>query len=358
MKFLNFWTGPIPVESTRKSPILDYFYHPIKRNLSRIYVRILQKYCGLQVIAITGSFGKTTTKDLLFAMLTSKKSVRSKDNIDPVYNIPNTILRCRPNTKYLILEMGVEHLGEMEFYLHLVHPDIAIITGIGLAHTQFLHDLDQIAKEKSHIAKYARIVFINGEDHNIAVETSGKTVKVVPKQKSDSLLKSHFKVNIALATNVAIYLKTPQIQIEQSINEFATPPHRMQLIQHSSGAIIIDDSYNANPTATNASLSTFFEYAKQSHRTPVLFFGQMNELGQYEQSAHKSIGKSLKQFKLKHLHTLGQATKFTIDAAGVGSLHPDFTSLQNAFKHFLNPKYLILIKSSRSWQLDRLTTQL
>ena len=95
-----------------------WIFHPIKRRIAKLYLLILRKFSGIRVIGITGSTGKTTTKEMLASILKlDGKTVYTIANIDPVYNIPTTILKCNLKTKYLILEMGVEYPGEMDFYL-------------------------------------------------------------------------------------------------------------------------------------------------------------------------------------------------------------------------------------------------
>lgn len=356
MTLLTAWTGPIPIASTRKSFFLDSIYHPAKRHLARIYLTILRKVFDLKVIGITGSFGKTTTKDILYAILSChSETIAARDNIDPVYNIPSTIFRARPTTRFLILEMGIEHLGEMNFYNWLAPVDIAIITGIGLAHTQYLKDIETIAVEKSLIGKYAKQTFINRDDQHIKVTTRGKIVQVAPEKNLYlPILGDHFKVNASLAISVAKYLKVNQPEIKKALNGLTSTRQRMFLTEHPSGALIIDDSYNANPSAVLASLTTLFDLAREKKRAPVFIFGQMNELGKYEKESHQKIGRFLKTNHLKYLLTLGPATQYTIETAEVGDRSGSISELKKKFMPFLDRRYCLLIKGSRSWHLEDL----
>ena len=116
--------------------IKRYLYHPLKRRVAKYYLALLKKYGGLKVIGITGSAGKTTAKEMLASILKLQgKTVYSHANIDPVYNIPATILKCPPWAKYLVLEMGVEYPGEMDSYLNIAPPDIGVILNVYLTHT-------------------------------------------------------------------------------------------------------------------------------------------------------------------------------------------------------------------------------
>lgn len=312
------WTGPIPEASTRHNFFLDYLLHPLRRQLARLYIRLL-KALGCTIIGITGSFGKTTTKEALKATLPG--STASIANIDPVYNIPATILSTPPWTKYLILEMGIEHLGEMDFYLWLAPVDIAIITGFGLAHTEFLKDLKTIKSEKLKITKNVKHIIdfsSRKPDPNNALEIAKQVSKI--------------------------------LKIKPDLSRFTPPPHRLQIINHPSGATLIDDSYNANPTATKFAIDYLVNLAKEKNQTPVFIFAQMNELGSYEKSAHATIGKYVTQKGIKNFLTLGPA------AANLGQHFESKEELIKSASNFLNANYCILIKGSRSWHLETIVS--
>jgi len=145
-----------------------FVIHPIKRRLAKYYLSILRKCFDIKVIGITGSAGKTSTKEMLSSILSLKgETIYSYANIDPVYNIPTTILKCRPSTKYLVLEMGVEYPGEMDFYLWLAKPNIAVITNINPTHLTYFKSVDNVYKEKVKLALFTgendRVV-LNRED--------------------------------------------------------------------------------------------------------------------------------------------------------------------------------------------------
>jgi len=166
---LKMWVGrDLPLVHVKtnghiRKVIADLFIHPIKRRISKYYCFILQKCFGLTVIGITGSAGKTTTKEMISSILRlSGKTVWSKDNIDPIFNIPTTILRCTPKTKYLVLEMGVEYPREMDFYLWLAKPDISVITNINPTHLEFFGDKKGVFNEKIKICDSANSAFYFG----------------------------------------------------------------------------------------------------------------------------------------------------------------------------------------------------
>ncbi|MDO8488027.1 MAG: Mur ligase family protein [bacterium] len=365
---IRLWTGPLPVEhiwispTTRPKNLYPLFrvywrkwlVHPLKRCLAKDYLWLLQNLFGLKVIAITGSAGKTTTKDMLASILaTAGPTMATPANIDPVYNIPTTILRCLPTTKFLILEMGIEFKGEMGFYTWLARPNIAMITNISPVHALYLDDITTIAKEKSLIgAKMTTqgTLLVNPDDKQIVVDTPAKVVPVKP------IGTNFFALNTAFASTAAKLLGLSQSQIDAGLANFSLPPHRMQLVK-TAKFTLIDDSYNANPLATQAAVKELVSLAKKDKLIPVFVFGQMNELGQYESPAHTEIGALVKKLDIPHLLTIGPATQHTVHAAEKGKLYSSQATLFSDLKKLLTPRHLILIKGSRSWHLEELVAK-
>lgn len=362
--FIQLWTGPIPPEhiwiapASRPTPdkaprvyFRKWLVHPLKRRFAKYYLLFLRSFFGLKVIGITGSAGKTTTTEMLRSILSLQgPTVASQISIDPIYNIPTTILKCTPQTKFLILEMGIEYLGEMDFYTWLARPDIGIITNVNLTHTEFLNDIQTIAKEKGKIGYFAKHLVISG-DGNIHVNTRGQVHIVKAANYKLQLLGEHLQTNAALAAKTAHLLGVSEEKIRQGLENLTAPEHRLQLIK-TDKYTLIDDTYNANFLATKASIDTLVEYAKQHKLTPVLVFGQMNELGEFEASAHAEIGKYIQQNKIKHILTIGPATK------NIDKHFETQEQLFEAVRPFLNKKHVVLIKASRGWKLENLVARI
>lgn len=334
LSLIRLWLGPLPKEEIfpdkNPDPFLHWFAHPIKRRLAKYYLFILQKFFGLTVIGITGSVGKTTTKKMLESILPN--CVATMDNITSTFNIPTTILKTPPFTKYLILEMSIEYIGDMDFYLWLAHPDIAVITPINLTHTVYLKDLETLTAEKLKITKFAK--------HVVSYRNSKR---------------QGFEINQDLVSKVARILKVPY-----NLDSFTPPTHRMNFMNLKNGSILIDDTYNASPLATKEALKTLIASAKKHHKTPVFVFAQMNELGQYEKSAHEEIGALVAKLDIKHFFCLGPATKFSIKSAGFGKYFENQEDLYEATQKLLLGHWslVILVKGSRSWHLENLVEKL
>ncbi len=369
LNLTKFWLGPLPKEeilAERKRTFWRHWlFHPIKRRLAKIYLNFLKSVFGLQVIAITGSVGKTTTKDMLFSVLSAwAPTVASTINITPTYNIPTTILRCNPKTKYLILEMGIEYKGDMDFYTWLAKPDIAVITAVDFSHTEFLGDLKTVSREKGKIAKFTKHLVIPEEAPNIEINTKGKVIKV-PVTKHElprNIAGTHFNLNASLAIAVAELLEVPSRYFSE-LSKFQVPKHRMELTQLPSGSYLIDDTYNASPLAVREALKTLAEFSEKYKRNPIFVFGQMNELGQYEKEAHSNIGLIVKDLKQKMLgfefFCIGDATKYALESAGFGKFFDNQDDLFRVLKPLASVGgNIILIKGSRSWHLDKLVDKI
>lgn len=356
-KIIQNWMGPhLPLVHLRyksglKNLMLDLTYHPVKRRIAKYYVYFLQKYFGLTIIGITGSAGKTTTKEMLAGILKlSGNTVWSKDNIDPVYNIPSTILKCFIDTKYLVLEMGVEYPDEMDFYLWIVKPKIGVVTNIFPTHTEFFGDEKGVAKEKQKL--------VNSLPSNGFVVLNPKNIYTKNMARDIKAKVFYFDINVDpvitnsnTARKIAEILKIPDEIIIKGLNNYESPKHRLSWFKHKSGAVILDDTYNSNPEALLSTLRVFNKQAEKNIKIAVI--GDMLELGKLEEKEHKKIGLAIKKYKFNKILGVGKAVKF---------ITPDiYSNVEEAWpvlKKFLKPNTYILLKGSRSIGLDKIVDKL
>lgn len=377
------------------SRIKKFLIHPIKRRLAKYYLVFLRKFFGLKVIGITGSAGKTTTKEMLASILKQKgETVASFANIDPVYNIPTTILRCRASTKYLVLEFGIEYPGEMDFYLWMVKPDIGVITNIFLTHTLFFGDEEGVAREKGKLVeslggesvailnkgnRYSREI---GEKIKPKViwfgdsgEVRAKDVKISSNlltkytldiNKSNisvqlPILGSQFVENSLAAAAAANSLGFSLDKIKKGLENYERPEHRMNIIKLKNGAMLIDDSYNNNPSAAKEALKTFNSIVQR--RKSVLVFGDMLELGKFEERFHKEIGRLVAGYRFDYVIGVGGLSKFVIaEVKKTMKNRVYWVSSQEKVLPILRPllvkNSIVLIKGSRSIGLDKVVSEL
>jgi UDP-N-acetylmuramoyl-tripeptide--D-alanyl-D-alanine ligase len=321
-----------------------YIYHPIKNIIAKYYVLILQKVFGLTVIGITGSAGKTTTKEMVASILKlDGNTVYSFDNIDPVFNIATTILRCTPFTKYLVLEMGIEYPNEMDFYLWLVKPKVGVITNIFPTHTLYLKDIEGVFNEKSKLVKNTKIAVLNADDkYLLKLRYILKSKELWFKSAEDSLT-----TNANAARKVAEALNIKNEVIERGVANYESPKHRLQIIKHKSGAIILDDTYNSNPEAFLSTLKYFNKLSGKNKKIAVV--GDMLELGAIEVSEHKRIGTELKKNNFVKVIGVGKLVKYVTD-----DIFSNYVEAIPHLKKYLVKDNYILIKGSRSISLDKM----
>jgi UDP-N-acetylmuramoyl-tripeptide--D-alanyl-D-alanine ligase len=391
---LRLWTGPLPdrelFPDRQINPLLHWFIHPVKRHLAKFYLLFLQGFYNLTVIGLTGSTGKTTTANMLYTILSlAGSSIKTADSVTSTYNLPTTILKCTPATRYLVLEMGVEYPGDMDFYTWLVKPDIGLILNISPVHSSFLGSVKNIAVEKNKLLLRSRAGVVNGDDAGIISDSpatiykfgykNGYLVQIkdssitsdlhtrvqllvnkLPLSANLPFLGSHFTQNAAAASAVCSLLQIPPDTIKSGLEITPHPAHRLHPIRLKNGSVIIDDTYNANPLAVTESLNVLSQVAEAQSLTPVFVFGQMNELGRYEQSSHEDIGRLVKKLGIREFYCLGPAAQFSIRTAGYGQYFDDIDSLTAAVTNlnFNNRKSLVLIKGSHSWHLENLVFKL
>lgn len=369
-----------------------WIVHPVKRRLAKYYLWFLQKFFGLTVIGITGSTGKTSTKEMIYSILAQKgEAYRSVLNIDPTFNIPTTILKCRPSTKYLILEMGVEFPGEMDFYLWLARPKVGVVINIYQTHTQFFESVEGVAQEKVKLIKclpQGGFAVLNKE--NIFTRKMEKETKVkaiwfgkgsqmtaqqiqiteslktkfrllVNKESTEielPLLGSQFVENALAAAAVGHILGASLEEIKNGLENFEAPEHRMRPIKLKNSALILDDSYNNNPAAAKLALQTLKEAAGEKEMVVVM--GDMLELGKDEEERHKELGHAVAKTGAKYLVGVGKLAKYMVDEAKKEMPKGNVFWRQTAeevlpvLKPLLKRDTIILIKGSRSIGLDKL----
>ena len=369
LKLLRLWTGPLPDQelfpNRQINPLLHWFIHPVKRRLAKYYLLILQQIFGLKVIALTGSTGKTTTTNMLYSIFSlAGPTVKTADSVTTTYNLPTTILHCSPRTRYLVLEMGVEYPGDMDFYCWLAKPDVGLILNISPVHSSFLGSQQNIKAEKYKLRKYSR-AFIEPKNFIPVIScriTPGLTTDIKLRLPDSPLtihlplLGTQFAQNTAAAASIATYFHLKSHLIKQGMESITPAAHRFQSLPLKNGSLILDDTYNANPLATQAALDTLAEVVKITNKTPVFVFGQMNELGRYEKSAHENIGRLVKKLGIKGFYCLGPATKFSIKSAGFGQYFESLEKLSSSVTSLAlrTSPLVLLIKGSHSWHLEKI----
>lgn len=396
---IRWWVTPmLPPEDifANHNFVSQWLTHPIKRRLAKAYLNYLRRHGEVKVIGITGSVGKTTTTAILASILKRVgKTVCSAEGVDPVYNIPNTILKATPATKFLILEMSVEYIDEMDYYLWLAKPDMGIITNIAVTHTEYLKNKEGVAEEKGKIIKYLdknATAILNMDDPVVQKLGNNTKAKIVYFGEKTDVSASNIKINNDMSTNftLKINMNTKIVHMnalgKQFVNNalaaaaaadslgvgiddiikgielFERPRHRLTVIKSDTNGIIFDDTYNSNPRAASESLDTFTEIA--GTRKKIAVIGDMLELGKFEEQAHRELGKKAGSVGLSYLIGVGSAARFIVEEASkrMGNkycfLVSNFSEALQITKPLLGKDTALFVKGSRSIHLDKLVESL
>lgn len=352
------------------------------------YLKLAQYYLQnrhtpLAIIGVTGSSGKTTTKELIYSVLSQKfKTTKTFSNHNNEIGFCQTVFSMEPDTEVLIVEMGMRGLGEIELISTHLHPDYAVITNAGSAHVGRLGSLDNIAIAKCEITKGLNpegVLFaLNQEIIKKHVQYNGdkcyysiKDVKILEKAPSYSkfeYLGHGFELNVEGDYNIENSLPAIQLgihlgmkfsEIKRGLAAYKPIEKRWE-IEEISGFKFINDSYNANPESMKASVKTFVEL----YDKPVVILGNMGELGENEVEYHRQVGEylaSLKTKKVKYLTVGNLAQEIGKKLANSGFEVEYFNSNEDVARYILENlqgSYTIFLKASRSMKFEQILEEI
>lgn len=334
---------------------------------------------GLPIISLTGSNGKTTTKELIKSVLSKKyKVIATIGNLNNHIGVPLTILSFKEDTDIGIVEMGANHQKEIELLCEITQPDYAYITNFGKAHLEGFGGIEGVIKGKSEMYNYLfesnKTAFVNLDD-TIQEEKTSKinryTFSINLSKKPDVLIKSiqaspfvtidfneteiksnliglYNSNNINAAITIGKYFNVSDIQIKEAIENYIPTNNRSQLIEKGSNKIILD-AYNANPSSMHAALNNLNQL--EGKKTAIL--GDMFELGTESLLEHKNIIESVKNYLDIDFHFIGNdfyKTKIEKENLHFYNNLEDFKN-KKVFSNIKNST--ILIKGSRGMALER-----
>ena len=292
-------------------------------------------------IAITGSNGKTTTKELISTVLKTKYRVlNSKGNKNNFLGLLDTIFSLR-DENFLVMEMGMNHIGEISHLARILKPDIGIITNIGSAHIGNLGSKKNIFKAKMELldGNPNMLLFVNGNDKFLK-KTKG--IKITKNQYEFEPIFQHMKIDYNLAIAVLKTLNFSNEEIYNCFNNYEMVNQRMNIIYKGS-TIIIDDTYNASLESTIGGLS----YLKTYKQDKIVILGDILEAGKYAKKIHKKINNYLKTFHDTKIYHIGNYTKY------ISGLH--FNCKQDLINYLVNvdiKNKVIYLKGSRKMELE------
>ncbi len=331
-----------------------------------------------KILALTGSNGKTTSKELIYSVLKSKlNTIATTGNLNNHIGVPLTLLSIQDETQIAIVEMGANHLKEIELLCNIAEPDYGYITNFGKAHLEGFINLEGVIKGKcelyTYLMKTSGLIFVNNNDSkqiDITINYSNKftfgetesntnySVKTINPQINisiDSLtIKSNLfgKYNIEnIAASICIgkYFGLSNHEIKKGIESYIPNNNRSQILEKGSNKIILD-AYNANPTSMQLALANFNE---MDEKNKIVFVGDMYELGENSHEMHQDIVETIEKMNFDQSYLLGDLfskTKFSSKIKAFSTLE----DLNNSVKLKEISNATILIKGSRGMQLEKI----
>jgi UDP-N-acetylmuramoyl-tripeptide--D-alanyl-D-alanine ligase len=354
--------------------------------------RTVRDTFDIPIIAITGSHGKTTTKDILASILSqSYKTASTFQNLNGLIGVPLTLLRLNTSDQMLVIEVGISQPGEMALLASIVKPSNAIFTCVAAAHSEFMPTLDIIAREKKllmdhvqpggHVilnaddsvimrtCRYSNAVFYGLDKGNyrgsiIRTDASGTEFSVQEPNGDKHLftIQFHGKHNVynALAAiSTARLYGISHENIQNGLDTTQLSPHRSQ-ISKTNHLTIIDDAYNAAPESMRCALQILKTLSGKGRRIAVL--GDMLELGERSVADHAALGRSLANYSIDLLVAFGKDAKTMhreAQKAGVNSIYfPDADRVAQAVSGLLKANDIVLVKASRSMRAEKILNAL
>lgn len=343
---------------------------------------------NIPVVAVTGSVGKTTTKEMIADTLSVKFNAhKSRKNFNNQLGVPIELLRLEMIHQCSVVEFGMRNLNEINYLSKIARPRISVITNIGMSHIETLKTRKNIAKAKAEICEgmdAAGILILNRDDEFFDYLNKRATCRVISfgvDKKSDirisdiqlskkanpsfrlnglpitmsNCVGKHHAFNAAVAYAVALELGINQEDIASQISKFQTPEKRGVVSYLKNGAILLDSTYNSAPDSIKASLYTISELTKRGNRT-VAVIGEMLELGEHSEEAHRHIGKVISELTnfVNYLVTVGEYAKYIGEDSNVDN-HEHFENSTEAANHLIEqiiPGDMILLQGSNNMKLD------
>lgn len=337
---------------------------------------------SIPIIGLTGSNGKTSSKELLHAVLKKKfKTAATKGNLNNHIGVPLTLLEIKSEDEIAIVEMGANKQGDIQELCEIAEPTHGFITNIGKAHLEGMGGPEGVLKTKTELYQHLRAnkgtVFINSQDPILSnmikrfenpvlypakgdfceVEFHGAnpfvkfSVEGVTGEHLTSLIGTYNFGNIANALAVGKFFGVPMKDAVEGVVGYKPENMRSQLIEKRSNLIILD-AYNANPSSMEGAIRTFGQMSGKKHKMIIL--GDMFEMGDYAEEEHRKLGEIVSEYEIDKVCFTGKLIVSALEKAPKALYFPDPFSLRNWLQDSKIEDYLVLIKGSRGMKLESL----
>jgi len=348
---------------------------------------------SMPLVALTGSNGKTTVKEMLASILRVASApdavLATRGNLNNDIGVPLTLLELRDRHRHAVIEMGMNHEGEIRYLARLAAPDVALVNNAGPAHIEYFGSVEAIARAKGEIFEGLApggTAVINADDRHAGLwrELAGgrrvvdfglsaraavsatyrlrwlesEIVVKTPQGEAQAVLKApglHNVRNALAAAAAASALQVPAAAIGQGLARFAGIKGRLQKMAGLNGATLIDDTYNANPESVRAAIAVLSEAPGEK----ILVLGDMGELGAGAAEMHAEVGRAARERGIERLYALGEHSAQAARAFGAGARH--FTRIEDLLAEAggaLAPGVTALVKGSRFMRMERVVAAL
>lgn len=342
---------------------------------------------GTHIIGITGTNGKTTTKELVAAVLSTKYNLLfTQGNLNNQIGVPLTLLRLTENHNLAVVEMGASHPGDIKELVDIAEPDYGLITNVGRAHLEGFGSFDGVVRTKGELYDYLRTkgatVFVNANNTHLTQMLKGlnpvyygttdnlyisgkvtacnpflsyewKALNESPVQEVETHLIGNYNIdNVLAASAIGIYFGVEPEDISKAIANYQPSNSRSQLKETAKNKLIID-AYNANPTSMQASLQNF---AQMNAPKKMVILGDMKELGPTSRAEHKDIASFVTKMSIDRTLFVGE--EFTKALPQGAEVYPDANAVIELLKKENPEGFTILIKGSNSMKLNSVVAYL
>jgi len=341
---------------------------------------------SIPFIGVTGSNGKTTVKEMIGSIMSEiGPGCVTRGNLNNDIGMPLTLLRLRANDRYAVIEMGMNHLGEIDYLTRITRPTVALITNAAEAHLAGVGGLQQVAQAKGEIFSGLTddgVAIINADDrfadywrgrakphrvltfgleraaditcHHVAADNGSDILLMTPTHGEIlmrlPLLGKHNVMNAMAAAAASLSAGASMPQVKAGLEKLKGISGRLEIKQGVSGARVIDDTYNANPGSLAAGLQVLRDCTGER----VLVLGDMAELGPAADDIHRRVGELAKSLGVERLYALGPMAALAVKSFGQGGRHfQDAAALIEALIDAMHADMTLLVKGSRVMQMER-----
>ena len=345
-------------------------------------------------VAITGSVGKTTTKDLVYSVISQKfKTHKTPNNFNNDIGVPLTVFGIEKEHNAAVIEMGMNHFGEISYLCDIVRPDNAIITNIGMSHIENLGSQEGIFRSKMEITKgftENNTLIVNGDDKFLKTikDTTYKVIKFGLSRENDVYAKDivnkglmgvtftavynggefpceirlpgeHNIYNALAAVSIGLKMGIEEEKISAGLRDCVYTSSRLEISEHK-GMEVINDCYNSSPDSVRAALKVM---AGTTKSRKVAILGDILEMGDYARDAHFDLGKSVKELGIDFLITAGENASLIAEGAKASGLSQVVSfnttdELKGHIKNLVKSGDCILVKASHGMNFYKITEEI